>query len=147
LAAFNLGNQADAAGRPGHGGTDQEHQRDAERRDRVRERSHQQHGADDDREGQVDADHAEARFVPRPDEECGIALPEELSKTYNQLVAAFERGNQAEIENIALPGKIKITDQSRPKGRRCTSASSTTPCPIPTNKKSPPATRETDPFI
>jgi len=63
-------------------------------------------------------DHAQARFVPLPAEECGVILPLELTKTYDELVAAFQNGKQSEIENFCLPGKIKFTTDPRPKDRR-----------------------------
>lgn len=63
-------------------------------------------------------DRAEARFVPMPDEECGVILPLELTQTYDRLVAAFQAGDPAEIEKYCLPGKIKITKKPRPADRR-----------------------------
>jgi hypothetical protein len=61
---------------------------------------------------------AEARFVPRPDEECGMILPESLKKTYDQLTAALASGKRAEIEKFCMPGKIKITSTPRPEKTR-----------------------------
>jgi len=63
-------------------------------------------------------DRAQARFVPAPAEECGVILPLELSRTYDELVAAFQSGKQGEIEKSCLPGKIKFTAKPRPDDRR-----------------------------
>jgi len=63
-------------------------------------------------------DSAEARFVPRPDEECGMILPESLKKTYDQLTSALAAGKIPEIEMFCLPGKIKISSAPRPEKSR-----------------------------
>jgi len=63
-------------------------------------------------------DRAEARFVPMPAEECGVILPLELTRTYDDLVAAFQSGKQGEIEKFCLAAKIKFTDKPRPEDRR-----------------------------
>jgi ankyrin repeat protein len=63
-------------------------------------------------------DHAEARFVPEPAEECGVILPLELTRTYDELVKAFQSGKLEAIEKFCLPGKIKFTTAPRPGDRR-----------------------------